>query len=36
VGLEKIIVKQRNGDKWYGIPESLLAQSFVETLKTGK
>jgi len=34
VGLEKITVKQRNKDNWYGRPESLLAQTFVETLKT--
>jgi hypothetical protein len=38
VGLEKkkITVKQRNRDNWYGRPESLLAQTFAETLKTGK
>jgi hypothetical protein len=36
MGLEKITVKQRNIDKWYERPESLLAQTFVETLKIGK
>jgi hypothetical protein len=36
VGLgKKITVKQRNRDNWYGRPESLLAQTFAETLKTG-
>jgi hypothetical protein len=35
-GSWKIIVKQRNIDNWYGRPESMLAQTFVETLKIGK
>jgi hypothetical protein len=32
--VKKNVVKQRNRDNWYGRPESLLAQTFVETLKT--
>jgi hypothetical protein len=38
MGLEKkkVTVKQRNIDNWYRRPESLLTQTFVETLKTGK
>jgi hypothetical protein len=36
VGLEKFTVKKINRDKWYGRPESLLAQTFVETLEKGK
>ena len=32
---KKNAVKQRNRDNWYGRPESLLAQTFAETLKTG-
>jgi hypothetical protein len=37
MGLEKKnTVKQRNRDNWYGRPKSLLAQTFVETLKIGK
>ena len=37
VGFEekKNAIKQRNRDNWYGRLESLLAQTFVETLKTG-
>jgi hypothetical protein len=36
VGLgKKITVKQRKRDNWYGRPESLLARTFAETLKTG-
>jgi hypothetical protein len=31
---KKNAVKQRNRDNWYGRPESLLAQTFAETLKT--
>jgi hypothetical protein len=31
---KKNAVKQRNKDNWYGRPESLLAQTFAETLKT--
>ena len=33
--VKKNAVKQRNRDNWYGRPESLLAQTFAETLKTG-
>jgi hypothetical protein len=33
---KKITVKKRNKDNWYRRPESLLAQTFAETLKTGK
>jgi hypothetical protein len=31
---KKNVVKHRNRDNWYGRPESLLAQTFAETLKT--
>jgi hypothetical protein len=34
VGLKKNAIKQINRDNWYGRPESLLAQTFEETLKT--
>jgi hypothetical protein len=30
---KKNAAKQRNKDNWYGRPESLLAQTFAETLK---
>ena len=32
---KKDAFKQRNKVNWYGRPESLLAQTFAETLKTG-
>jgi hypothetical protein len=31
--VKKNAAKQRNRDNWYGRPESLLAQTFAETLK---
>jgi hypothetical protein len=33
---KKITVKQRNRDRWYGRPESLLAQTLQKLQKTGK
>jgi hypothetical protein len=32
--VKKNAARQRNRDNWYGRPESLLAQTFAETLKT--